>query len=554
MTRPLSSRTTVSLLKQEAKRWLSALRRHDPEAQQRLRNAWLEAPAEPALRDVQHALAREYGQASWVALLDHLADLATDRQGRADWISVILSHGWGGDHNVARRLAARHPELANDSLFAAAAMGNVAEVERYLKQSPSAATATCGVRGWTALAHVMYGRLDGEHALAIAERLIDAGADIHFQFDDGWGNPFTLLTGVAGDGEGAKPPHPQVEELAALLLDGGVDPFDTQLLYNTSLHHDDTRWLDLLWARSVARGMEAQWRATEGKRLSGRLSVNTLDYLLGNAVLRRHRARVQWLLEHGANANTLHAYSGRTVHTEARLAGFSEGVVLLEAHGARRDTLPSSLEFAAAVMLNDAGTMHRLLAAQPSLIRAPGPLHRAALQGRTDLLRTLLDLGADIHVADHEGATALHRAVQGGSVVGALLLLDAGADINRREPRFQGTALSWAVVLDQQEVATALVPRSRDIRALSRLGEVERLRDVLQTGPELVQQILHGVEAPTALFCFADDDETAAEVTRLLLSHGADPSVRDGEGRIAAEVARIRGLELTAAVLNGHAG
>jgi hypothetical protein len=337
---------------------------------------------------------------------------ATERQGLAERLTAILSHGWGGDLNGARRLAARHPELANDSVFAAAAMGNVAEVERHLTLSPSAATATCGVRGWTALAHVMYGRLDGEHALAIARRLVNAGADIHFQFDDGWGNPFTLLTGVAGDGEGAKPPHPQGEALAALLLDRGVDPFDTQLLYNTSLHHDDTGWLDLLWARSVARGIEAQWHATEGKRLSGRLSVNTLDYLLGNAVLRRHRARVQWLLEHGANANALHAYSGRTVHTEARLAGFSEGVLLL--------------------------------AAQPSLIRAPGPLHRAALQGRTDILRTLLDLGADIHAADHEGATALHRAVQGGSVAAALLLLDAGADINRREPRFQGTALSWA--------------------------------------------------------------------------------------------------------------
>ena len=474
---------------------------------------------------------------------------ATERQGLADRLAAVLSHGWGGDLNAARRLAARHPELVNDSVFAAAAMGNVAAVEVHLRQSPSAATATCGVRGWTALAHVMYGRLDGEHALAIAERLIDAGADIHFQFDDGWGNPFTLLTGVAGDGEGAKPPHPQAEVLAALLLDGGVDPFDTQLLYNSSLHHDDTTWLELLWARCVARGIEAQWRATEGKRLSGRLSVNTLDYLLGNAVLRRHRARVQWLLEHGANPNALHAYSGRTVHTEARLAGFSEGVLLLEAHGARADSLPSSLEFAAAVMLNDADTVQRLLAAQPSLIRAPGPLHRAALQGRTDILRTLLDLGADIHAADHEGATALHRAVQGGAVAAVLLLLEAGADINRREPRFQGTALSWAIALDQQEVATALAPRSRDIRALSRLGEVERLREVLQTTPDLVAEVLRGVDAPTALFCFADDDDTAAEVTSLLLSHGADPSVRDGEGRTAEVVARTRGLEHTAGVL-----
>ena len=57
---------------------------------------------------------------------------ATARQGVADRLTVILSHGWGGDLDAARRLAARHPELANDSVFAAAAMGNVAEVERHL--------------------------------------------------------------------------------------------------------------------------------------------------------------------------------------------------------------------------------------------------------------------------------------------------------------------------------------------------------------------------------------------------------------------------------------
>ncbi len=552
MTRPISSRTTVALLKQEAKRWLHGLRRQDPDAQQRLRDAWPEAPDAPTLRDVQHALAREYGQVSWVGLLDHLADQSMERQGRADWLTVILSHGWNGDIGAARRLSVRHPELARENVFAAAAMGDVAAVARQLAQTPALATATCAVRGWTALAHVMYGRLDDRNALTIARMLIDAGADIHFQFDDGWGNPFTLLTGVAGDGESAKPPHAQCDTLAALLLDHGVDPFDTQLLYNTSLHHDDTTWLELLFARSVERGLEAQWRATEGKHRGGRVNTNTLDYLLGNAVLRRHRARVQWLLEHGAHANALHAYSGRPVHTEARLAGFRDGVALLEAHGARADALPSSLEFAAAVMLEDAPTVHRLLAAQPTLIHMPGPLHRAALQGRCDLLRMLLDLGADVHAADHEGATALHRAVQGGSVEAVLLLLEAGADIDRREPRFQGTALSWAVVLEQHEVATALVPRSRDIRALSRLGEVERLRDVLQAEPALAQVMLHGVEAPTALFCFADDDETAADVTRLLLSSGADGAVRDAQGRTAAQVARTKGLEHTADVLESH--
>lgn len=551
MTRPISQRTTVSVLKQDAKRWLRALRENDAAAHHRLREAWPQAPADPALRDVQHALAREYGQVSWVALLEQLSDLAVERQGRSDWVRAILSHGWDGDIRVARRLAARHPELAQDSIFAAAAMGDVAAVTAHLRQAPALAMATCDVRGWSALAHVMYGRLDEQHAVTIAQHLISAGADVHFVFTDAWDNPFTLLTGIAGDGEGAKPAHAQVTELATMLLDRGVDPFDTQLLYNTSLHHDDVRWLELLWSRSLERGVDAQWRAREGKRIGGRFPGNTLDYLLGNAVLRHHAERVRWLLEHGADANALHAYSGRRVHTEARLAGFSAGVSLLEAHGAHAESLPSMLEFVAAVMLDDRETYGRLLAQQPSLIRSAAPLHRAALQGRTDLLGTLLSLGADVHATDHEGATPLHRAVQGGSLAAVTALLHAGADIDRREPRFQGSALSWATALSQREIAAFLTPLSSDVRALARLGEAERIREVLSATPERVHEQLSGVDAPTALFCLADEDDMAADVVQVLLEYGADRTVRDKEGRTAYEVARQRGLEDTAALLHG---
>ncbi len=80
---------------------------------------------------------------------------------------------------------------------------------------------------------------------------------------------------------------------------------------------------------------------------------------------------------------------------------------------------------------------------------------------------------------------------------------------------------------------------------------MERLRDVLQAAPALAQVMLHGVEAPTALFCFAEDDETAADAVRVLLAFGADRAVRDAQGRTAAVLARQRGLELTAALLEG---
>ena len=57
MTRRITPQTTLENLKKEAKRWLKALRANDPEARERFANG----PAHPVLRDVQHALALEYG-------------------------------------------------------------------------------------------------------------------------------------------------------------------------------------------------------------------------------------------------------------------------------------------------------------------------------------------------------------------------------------------------------------------------------------------------------------------------------------------------------------
>lgn len=65
MPRTITSATTLDNLKKEAKRWLKALRENDSAARQRLEDSHPDAPANPVLRDVQHALAREFGLPGW---------------------------------------------------------------------------------------------------------------------------------------------------------------------------------------------------------------------------------------------------------------------------------------------------------------------------------------------------------------------------------------------------------------------------------------------------------------------------------------------------------
>ena len=68
MPRAITSATSLDNLKKEAKRWLKALRDDRSDARARFEQAYPGSPATLVLRDVQHALALEYGQENWIAL------------------------------------------------------------------------------------------------------------------------------------------------------------------------------------------------------------------------------------------------------------------------------------------------------------------------------------------------------------------------------------------------------------------------------------------------------------------------------------------------------
>jgi ankyrin repeat protein len=539
MSRALTTRTTLDNLRKDAKRWLKALRSGDAKAEARLKVAWPSAPAEPALRDVQHALAREYGQDSWIALNQALDDLALARKSRNELLEVILRHGWDGDAGAARRLLQRHPDLARDSLFTAATCGDVAEVERRLKADPEAARKTGGPLGWTALHFVVYGRLDETNAVDIARLLLDAGADPNAEFNDGWDSPFKVLTGAIRLGEGARPSHARVLELMELLIARGADPFDPQALYNISIVGDDTAWYDRLWACCVAAGVEGRWRRP-ARGLGEKKGLTALDYLLGNAVGQNQIERAEWLLERGADPNALSLYNGQPTLVLAKLSGFLEMVALLERHGAKAPPMTGVHAFQAACLAGDRAEAERLLAAAPSLIKQPQPLLSAAELGNEAGVEVLLSLGARLDAVDHDGISPLHRAAQSGSLTIVRRMVEAGADVELRERRWNGTPMSWAVVLHKPEVADYLAPLSHDVGPLAYQGRLERLKRVLDEQPERAREVFPG-ELATPLFVLPDDEELALEVARLLLARGADPSIRNSKGRTAADLARLNG-------------
>lgn len=192
-------------------------------------------------------------------------------------------------------------------------------------------------------------------------------------------------------------------------------------------------------------------------------------------------------------------------------------------------TLPSKTALFAAAKAWDAPGIKAILAAAPALVTATDPKGRAALHfacsvkpgsaglGEPDGIATvtvLLDAGADIEAAvpmdEDEGdfrATPLWYAVaRGGNLPLVRFLLSRGADASYS---------LWAAVWRDDEVLC---------------------RELLQSRPRLNLRA-HG-ETPILY---------AARLRRLktldlLIAAGADPTIRDEQGRDAVDIARARRL------------
>ncbi|HJR68827.1 MAG TPA: ankyrin repeat domain-containing protein, partial [Gammaproteobacteria bacterium] len=445
---------------------------------------------------------------------------------------------------LAAHILRKHPDAARFSIHTAVVGGDVAEVRRRLARDAAAASAAGGPKSWQPLQYLCYARLplaeSSEHAVAIARALVNAGADPKATWKDDWNNPFTLLTGVIGEGEGREPRHPRAVELAELLIERGADPYDTQSLYNTSLHADDTFWLDFLYSRSEAAGTAERWRSKEAWPANG-----MFDYLLGNAVSRNHLRRSHWLLERGARATAPHSYSKRNLHTEALLGGFTELAQLLVEFGAQPERLDDVHAFQAACMKGDRETAQRLLATHPEYLRFPGPMYQAADRDRVDVAEMLLGLGVSPDV-EHGGWTALHSAAHNNAVLVAKLLIERGATVDVREAKYHSTPLGHAVWAGNHAMVDLLSGVSRDVIALVRASKLERLRAVLGEDPSLGQATRDG---RTALFFLSAPEERAVEIAELLLAGGVDPKFRDTAGMTAADAAAKSGLEELADLL-----
>jgi ankyrin repeat protein len=200
----------------------------------------------------------------------------------------------------------------------------------------------------------------------------------------------------------------------------------------------------------------------------------------------------------------------------------------LLSHGAR-------LNIWSAIALNRADDVRRFIQSEPALLTARmsrnehegSPLHHAAAVNRPDMVRLLIDLGADVNATDSTGGTPLTTAAREHADPSIIAMLEqAGARLDLRA----------ALTLRRYDAAGRMLkedperigPHGQDTIALHVLvakKDAEAVRWLIERGVD--------VNAKRALW---DCNSTALHITaehglldlaRILLDAGADPGIRD---------------------------
>ena len=569
-TRSLAVDATLDSLKKQAKSFLKAVQAGDALAQSRVAPYFADI-ADVGLQDIQLVLAREFGFSSWAKLKAYLESGDRKHVPRDQLANRFLSLATvsyfanipadPARFDEALRLLADNPEIADESIHVAAALGDADRIGRWLDRQPQLLDRKGGPHDLTPLMCAAYARVPGRSSLLAARELVRCGADVNAFFLDAGQYRFTVLTGVFGEGEAGKdrqPQHPDCKAFARLLLEAGADANDSQALYNRMFERDDT-CLKLLIEYGLSARDKNNWLVREDGRLVAN-SQTVFDYQLAWALEHRMGERVRLLVEHGADVNT--TVNGRTPYEWARLGDDKDLALYLVQQGAvavrlkREDWVYIQIQQEArneavdpAIVVEHIRRVARELDIPEAMSQAhPAMLHEAA--GENDLRAVRLMLALDFDVNAMTSRTPLHEAALHGHIEMAKLLIEHGADTTIRDPNFHAPAIGWAEYNGKDQMVEFLKAYPLDIFAAAAFGQIDQLAAILDKHPEQInirfaelrphgQPIDRDWMTPLG-FAIVN---RCGDAVRFLLAHGADRSIRDASGRSYRDLAQEAGDE-----------
>lgn len=203
-------------------------------------------------------------------------------------------------------------------------------------------------------------------------------------------------------------------------------------------------------------------------------------------------------------------------------------------------------------------TLERALDA-PDLDRPGRALLAAAKTGDADAAAIALRQGADVEVRDGAGRTPLLIAVTEDRLAVARLLVAMGASPDALDARHD---TPWLVtgVTGSVPMAELLLRFNPDLTIRNRYGgvsiipaaergHVDYVRRVAKTRIDLNHVNDLGWTALLEAILLGDGSARYVDIVSILLDHGADPTIRDGDGVSPLQHARDRGFTAIARVL-----
>lgn len=189
----------------------------------------------------------------------------------------------------------------------------------------------------------------------------------------------------------------------------------------------------------------------------------------------------------------------------------------------------------------------------------PEALLAAARLGDNDAVRTLLRAGSAIDPRDAAGNTPLLLATAKGHTTTALVLIEAGADVNLKND-MQDSAYLLAGARGELDIVRATIEHGANLKSTNRYGgtalipacergHVATVKLLLEAGvdPDHVNRL--GWTGLLEAILLSDGGPRHQEIVALLIAHGADVNLPDGDGVSPLTHARQRGHTATARLL-----
>jgi ankyrin repeat protein len=129
-----------------------------------------------------------------------------------------------------------------------------------------------------------------------------------------------------------------------------------------------------------------------------------------------------------------------------------------------------------AVKNNDAAAVNQMIAEGVNVseldVNQDAPLVMAAYLGHSEIVRLLLEAGADVTAVDPSmKATALHAAAYAGRTEAAKLLIEYHIDIDKQGPQNGYTALHDAIWQNHVDTAEVIINAGANLSLKSHSGE-----------------------------------------------------------------------------------